>query len=103
ESFTTSHLVSTRSSIRDTKMLRSIGHHVGGQQFAGKGSRTQPVFNPAIGEQTGVLSLASKADVDTAVEVAANAFEDRAATTPLRRAPAFPGLPSCPAPRLRSR
>src|SRR5262249_3973591 len=73
ESLTTSHLVSTRSSIRDTKMLRSIGHHVGGQQFAGKGSRTQSVFNPATGEQTGVLSLASKADVDTAVEVAAKA------------------------------
>jgi len=67
-------------------MLRSIGHHVGGQQFAGKGSRTQPVFNPATGEQTGVLSLASKADVDTAVEVAANAFEAWSATTPLRRA-----------------
>jgi hypothetical protein len=51
-------------------MLKSIGHHVGGRHLAGKGPRTQPVFNPATGEQTGVLSLANKADVDTAVEVA---------------------------------
>jgi hypothetical protein len=41
-------------------VVRSIGHHIGARHFTGKGSRTQAVFNPATGEQTAVLSLASK-------------------------------------------
>ncbi|WP_409410901.1 CoA-acylating methylmalonate-semialdehyde dehydrogenase [Bradyrhizobium sp. sBnM-33] len=63
-----------------------MGHHIGGRHYAVQGSRTQPVFNPATGEQTGLLSLASKADVDHAVAAAAHASEAWAETTPLRRA-----------------
>lgn len=63
----------------------SIGHHIGGRRYAGEGSRKQGVFNPATGEQTGVLALASKSDVDRAVAAAADVADTWAATTPLRR------------------
>jgi malonate-semialdehyde dehydrogenase (acetylating)/methylmalonate-semialdehyde dehydrogenase len=44
------------------------------------------VFNPATGEQTGALVLASVEDVDAAVAAARRAFPAWANTTPLRRA-----------------
>jgi malonate-semialdehyde dehydrogenase (acetylating)/methylmalonate-semialdehyde dehydrogenase len=52
---------------------------------AGKG-RTAPVFNPATGEQTASVSLASTAEVNEAIAVAKKAFPAWAATPPLRRA-----------------
>lgn len=66
-------------------MPMHIAHYVGGRKLDGEGTRTSPVFNPATGEQTGLLKLASKADVDHAVAVASAAFADWSATTPLRR------------------
>jgi malonate-semialdehyde dehydrogenase (acetylating)/methylmalonate-semialdehyde dehydrogenase len=67
-------------------MATSIPHYIGGQRFYGHSKKTAPVFNPATGEQTGELALASQADVDRAVAVAAKAFPAWASTTPLRRA-----------------
>ncbi|MBK3662590.1 CoA-acylating methylmalonate-semialdehyde dehydrogenase [Bradyrhizobium diazoefficiens] len=67
-------------------MSQSIGHYIGGRRFAGEGTRTQPAFNPATGERSGTLSLASRADVDRAVAAAVQASEGWAVTTPLRRA-----------------
>ncbi|MGV0909555.1 CoA-acylating methylmalonate-semialdehyde dehydrogenase [Martelella sp. FOR1707] len=66
--------------------MKSIQHFVGGKPFAGTSTRTVPTYNPATGEQSGELSLASNADVRAAVEAAKAAFPDWAATTPLRRA-----------------
>ncbi|MEO1988751.1 MAG: CoA-acylating methylmalonate-semialdehyde dehydrogenase [Martelella sp.] len=66
--------------------MKSIQHFVGGKPFAGTSTRTVPTYNPATGEQSGELSLASTADVRSAVEAAKAAFPDWAATTPLRRA-----------------
>ncbi|AQZ51674.1 CoA-acylating methylmalonate-semialdehyde dehydrogenase [Martelella mediterranea] len=66
--------------------MKSIQHFVGGKPFAGTSTRTVPTYNPATGEQSGELSLASTADVRAAVEAAKAAFPDWAATTPLRRA-----------------
>ena len=66
--------------------MKSIQHFVGGKPFAGTSARTVPTYNPATGEQSGELSLASTADVRAAVEAAKTAFPDWAATTPLRRA-----------------
>jgi hypothetical protein len=51
-------------------MPESIGHHIGGERDIGQGNRTQPVFNPATGEQSGRLSLATEADVDRAAAAA---------------------------------
>jgi len=67
-------------------MATQITHHVGGKAFTGASTRTAPVFNPATGEQTGTLTLASTADVNAAVDVARKAFPGWANTTPLRRA-----------------
>ena len=66
--------------------MKSIQHFVGGKPFAGTSTRTVPTYNPATGEQSGELSLASTADVRAAVEAAKAAFPDWSATTPLRRA-----------------
>ena len=63
-----------------------IPHYIHGQRVNGVGERTSPVFNPATGEQAGVLGLAAKVDVDTAVASAKSAFPAWAATSPSRRA-----------------
>ena len=47
-----------------------ITHLIAGSPWEGTAERTSPVYNPATGEQTGVLDLASKAVID---EVVANA------------------------------
>ncbi|MQT12407.1 CoA-acylating methylmalonate-semialdehyde dehydrogenase [Segnochrobactrum spirostomi] len=67
-------------------MPTEIQHFVGGRRVAGTSGRTAPVYNPATGEQTGSVALASTADVGAAVEVAARAAPGWADVTPLRRA-----------------
>ena len=66
-------------------MAKTIPFFIGGHEVAGKG-RTAPVFNPATGEQTASVSLASTAEVNEAIAVAKKAFPAWAATPPLRRA-----------------
>ncbi|WP_420618672.1 CoA-acylating methylmalonate-semialdehyde dehydrogenase [Candidatus Poriferisocius sp.] len=56
--------------------MREIHHLIGGQAVAGTSGRTSPVFNPASGEQTGRLSLASAEEVDAAVASSQAAFEE---------------------------
>src|SRR3954470_13202253 len=67
-------------------MPQEIQHYIGGQRVHGRSGRTQPVFNPATGEQTGAVALASRGEVDEAVAAAKRAFPKWAATPPLRRA-----------------
>jgi malonate-semialdehyde dehydrogenase (acetylating) / methylmalonate-semialdehyde dehydrogenase len=50
-----------------------ISHWINGASVAGTSGRLGPVFNPATGEQTGEVDLASAAEVDTAVRSAAAA------------------------------
>ena len=47
-----------------------IKHFVNGKLFEGVSKRTSKVFNPATGEETAKVKLASKADVDLVVEKA---------------------------------
>ena len=56
--------------------MQEIHHLIDGQSVAGTSGRTSPVFNPASGEQTGWLSLASAEEVDTAVASAQAAFQE---------------------------
>jgi malonate-semialdehyde dehydrogenase (acetylating) / methylmalonate-semialdehyde dehydrogenase len=63
-----------------------IKHFVNGARISGKSGRTAPSFNPATGEQSGSVPLASKAEVDAAAAAAKRAFPKWAATPPLRRA-----------------
>ena len=66
-------------------MRTAINHYIGGKHVAGSG-RSGPVFNPATGEHTGDVALASRDDVRKAVESARAAAPAWGATTPLRRA-----------------
>jgi malonate-semialdehyde dehydrogenase (acetylating) / methylmalonate-semialdehyde dehydrogenase len=66
--------------------MAEITHHIGGKRVPGRSGRTSPVFDPATGEETGRVALASRAEVDAAVAVAGAAAPAWAATTPLRRA-----------------
>ncbi|MDH0771855.1 CoA-acylating methylmalonate-semialdehyde dehydrogenase [Delftia tsuruhatensis] len=64
----------------------SIVHYVNGQRTAGASDRGQDVTNPATGQVTGRVALASRADVDAAVAAAKAAFPKWADTPPIRRA-----------------
>jgi malonate-semialdehyde dehydrogenase (acetylating)/methylmalonate-semialdehyde dehydrogenase len=67
-------------------MPTEIKHFVNGRLVAGRSGRFAPVFNPATGEETGRVPLASAEEMAAAVEAARAAFPKWAATTPLRRA-----------------
>ncbi len=69
--------------------MRQIGHWIGGRAVAGSGDRTAPVFDPATGTQTGEVALASAAEVDHVVEVAAEAAMSWGTTSLSRRASAM--------------
>ncbi|MDQ0261181.1 CoA-acylating methylmalonate-semialdehyde dehydrogenase, partial [Sinomonas atrocyanea] len=55
--------------------VKTIPHFLNGEETQGVGERTQPVFNPATGEQTGELRLADRADLEAAVANARKAVE----------------------------
>jgi malonate-semialdehyde dehydrogenase (acetylating) / methylmalonate-semialdehyde dehydrogenase len=55
-------------------MTETLHHYINGATTAGTSTRTSPVYNPATGEVTKNVALASTADVDTAVAAAAAAF-----------------------------
>ncbi len=59
---------------------------INGRRVQAQNSRTADVFNPATGEVTRQVPLASKADVDAAVAAAKAAYPAWRDTTPLRRA-----------------
>jgi malonate-semialdehyde dehydrogenase (acetylating)/methylmalonate-semialdehyde dehydrogenase len=65
--------------------MKSIQHFIGGKEVAGKSGRSADVFNPATGEVQAKVALASKAELDVAVKVAAEAFPKWAGTPPLTR------------------
>jgi len=67
-------------------MAKNIPHHIGGRKVEGRSGRSSPVYNPATGDATGALALASVDEVNEAVAVARKSFPAWAATTPLRRA-----------------
>jgi malonate-semialdehyde dehydrogenase (acetylating)/methylmalonate-semialdehyde dehydrogenase len=52
----------------------TIDHWINGQRVAGASGNSGPVFNPATGQQQGVVALASVAEVDQAVATAKEAF-----------------------------
>ncbi len=63
-----------------------IGHFVENQPWAGTSTRVADVINPATGEVTAQVALATKDDVDSAVQAAAKALPAWAATPPAKRA-----------------
>ena len=66
--------------------MKRIEHFIDGKTTKGSSNKTSKVFNPATGEQTAEVNLASKADVDLAVEKAKKAFVDWSRKPPAQRA-----------------
>ncbi len=69
-----------------TLLPANIPHFINGDDVAGSSGRFGDVFNPATGNITGRVPLASKQEVEAAVASAQAAFPGWAATTPLNRA-----------------
>ena len=66
--------------------MNLIEHFVGGKKFSGNSKRLGKVFNPATGEQTSEVKLASKIDLNKTAEIALAAFESWSNKPPLQRA-----------------
>jgi malonate-semialdehyde dehydrogenase (acetylating)/methylmalonate-semialdehyde dehydrogenase len=67
-------------------MSKTLHHYLNGKKVEGASGRFGDVYNPATGEVTGKVPLASKDEVGKAVAAAAAAFPDWSNTPPLRRA-----------------
>ena len=66
--------------------MKTIEHFFDGKSFSGDYKRTSKIFNPATGDQSGQVKLASVKDVNKAVANAKNAFEEWSNKPPLQRA-----------------
>jgi malonate-semialdehyde dehydrogenase (acetylating)/methylmalonate-semialdehyde dehydrogenase len=66
--------------------MQELTHFIGGAHVKGTSGRFADVWNPATGEVQARVPLASRAEVDEAVRVAAAAQPNWAATNPQRRA-----------------
>jgi len=66
--------------------MRVIKNFVDGKVFEGSSKRNSIVFNPATGEEASKVNLASKKDVDFAVEKAKKAFIEWSSKPPVIRA-----------------
>jgi malonate-semialdehyde dehydrogenase (acetylating)/methylmalonate-semialdehyde dehydrogenase len=66
--------------------VKPINHWIAGMPVAGRSGRSGPVYNPATGQQTGVVDFASVEEVAEAVAAAKTAFPAWRATSLSRRA-----------------
>ncbi|HEY8755361.1 MAG TPA: aldehyde dehydrogenase family protein, partial [Candidatus Dormibacteraeota bacterium] len=64
--------------------MKQITHWIDDRSVAGTSGRSSPVYNPATGEQTGAVDLASAAELDAAAETASGAAAEWR-STPLSR------------------
>ena len=69
--------------------MRTIANAIGGKLTPSTSPRTAPIFNPATGEQSAVLTLSTAAELDAAVAAAKLAFPAWAEMPPMRRAKYF--------------
>src|SRR5919198_1365556 len=58
----------------ETREITRIGHWIGGKIVEGTSGRSGPVYNPALGVQTGAVDFASVGEIDAAVATAKEAF-----------------------------
>src|SRR2546422_976712 len=65
--------------------IQPINHWIGGKRVPGESGRSGPVYNPALGRQTGVVDFASVEEVDRAVRTTREAFPAWRATSLSRR------------------
>lgn len=66
--------------------MKKIGHFINGREIEGKSGRSAEIFNPATGEVQAIVALASKSELDEAVNLSKKAQPQWASTNPQRRA-----------------
>ena len=66
--------------------MQTLPHYLNGQLSAGQSQRTSPVYNPATGEQSAQVALATADETREAVRIADEAFVAWSKTSPLKRA-----------------
>jgi malonate-semialdehyde dehydrogenase (acetylating)/methylmalonate-semialdehyde dehydrogenase len=71
---------------QDTKR---ISHWIDGRIVEGQSGRSGPVYNPALGKQTGAVDFATPEEVDAAVQSAKQAFESWRAMSLSKRTAIF--------------
>jgi malonate-semialdehyde dehydrogenase (acetylating) / methylmalonate-semialdehyde dehydrogenase len=69
--------------------VKRISHWIGGRTVEGQSGRSGPVFNPALGQQTGAVDFATPKEVDLAVQAAKEAFESWRAMSLSKRTAIF--------------
>src|SRR6184192_4013515 len=72
-----------------TGEVARISHWIDGQQVEGESGRSGPVYNPALGVQTGEVDFASAEEIDRAVQAAKRAFESWRTVSLSRRTEIF--------------
>jgi len=69
--------------------VKRISHWIGGRVVAGQSGRSGPVYNPALGRQTGAVDFATPEEVDAAVKAARDAFTSWRAVSLSKRTQIF--------------
>ncbi|MDN3560579.1 CoA-acylating methylmalonate-semialdehyde dehydrogenase [Vreelandella neptunia] len=65
--------------------MQTLSHYLNGQLSTGQSQRTSPVYNPATGEQSAQVALATVDETREAVRIADEAFVAWSKTSPLKR------------------
>ncbi|MDR5875815.1 CoA-acylating methylmalonate-semialdehyde dehydrogenase [Vreelandella gomseomensis] len=65
--------------------MKTLSHYLNGQLTTGQNQRYAPVYNPATGEQSAQVALASADETRDAVRIADEAFVTWSKTSPLKR------------------
>lgn len=66
--------------------MQTLSHYINGQLSAGQSQGTSPVYNPATGEQSAQVALATADETREVVRIADEAFAAWSKTSPLKRA-----------------
>jgi malonate-semialdehyde dehydrogenase (acetylating)/methylmalonate-semialdehyde dehydrogenase len=69
--------------------VKRISHWIGGRVVAGQSGRSGPVYNPALGRQSGEVDFATAEEVDAAVKAAREAFTSWRAVSLSKRTQIF--------------
>jgi malonate-semialdehyde dehydrogenase (acetylating)/methylmalonate-semialdehyde dehydrogenase len=69
--------------------ITRIPHWIGGKRVDGTSGRSGPVYNPALGVQSGAVDLASVEEIDAAVQNAAEAWQSWRTVSLAKRAELF--------------
>src|SRR3990170_6857254 len=75
--------------VEQEQELKRISHWIGGRIVEGESGRSGPVYNPALGRQTGAVDFATVEEVDRAVQAAKEAFPAWRAVSLSKRAELF--------------